>query len=69
VDPLTAAKRERDARLRELADQAHGANLDLGVSLLNGLATVDPGDMDVARFLSLCGHPQCAKSWRSICRS
>jgi hypothetical protein len=26
VDPLTTAKRERDAQLRELMDQAHGAN-------------------------------------------
>jgi hypothetical protein len=50
ADPLTVAKRERDAQLRELADQAHGANLDLGVALLNNLATVDPADMDVARF-------------------
>ncbi|MGH2948750.1 MAG: ParB/RepB/Spo0J family partition protein [Solirubrobacteraceae bacterium] len=50
VDPLTAAKRERDAQLRELTDQAHGANLDLGVALMHGLAAVDPGDIDVARF-------------------
>ena len=44
------AKRERDAQLRELADQAHGANLDLGHALVHNLATVDPGDIDVARF-------------------
>jgi ParB-like chromosome segregation protein Spo0J len=50
ADPLTVAKRERDAQLRELADQAHGANLDLGVALLGNLATVDPADMTVARF-------------------
>jgi ParB/RepB/Spo0J family partition protein len=50
ADPVTQAKRERDRALRELADQAHGANLDLGAALLTGLATVDPGDMDVARF-------------------
>ncbi len=50
VDPVAVAKRERDARLRELADQAHGANLDLGVSFMNHLAAVDPDDMDVARF-------------------
>jgi hypothetical protein len=55
ADPLTAAKRERDAQLRELTDQAHGANLDLGVALMNGLATVDPSDIDVARFFVLCG--------------
>jgi hypothetical protein len=30
ADPVTVAKRERDTQLRELADQAHGANLDLG---------------------------------------
>jgi ParB/RepB/Spo0J family partition protein len=50
ADPVTVAKRERDAQLRELTDQAHGANLDLGVALMNGLAAVDPGDIDVARF-------------------
>ena len=49
ADPLTTAKRERDQALRELADQAHGANLDLGAALITGLATVDPADMDVAR--------------------
>ena len=56
VDPMTAAKRDRDAQLRQLADQAHGANLDLGASLLNGLSAVDPADMDVARFFVLCGR-------------
>jgi ParB/RepB/Spo0J family partition protein len=50
TDPATLAKRDRDAQLRELADQAHGVNLDLGASLLNGLACVDPADMGVARF-------------------
>jgi ParB/RepB/Spo0J family partition protein len=50
ADPATRARRERDAQLRELADQAHGVNLDLGVSLLNSLACVDPADMNVARF-------------------
>jgi hypothetical protein len=54
-DPVTTAKRERDAQLRELTDQAHGANLDLGRALIHGLATVDPGDIDVARFFVLCG--------------
>jgi hypothetical protein len=54
VDPLTTAKRERDAQLRELTDLAHGANLDLGVALMHGLATVDPSDIDVARFYALC---------------
>jgi ParB/RepB/Spo0J family partition protein len=50
TDPVTVAKRERDAQLRELADQAHGANLDLGDALINKLASVDPSDLDVARF-------------------
>jgi hypothetical protein len=50
VDPLTTAKRDRDAQLRELTDQGHGANLDLGVALMHGLAAVDSSDIDVARF-------------------
>jgi len=49
-DPLTVAKRERDAQLREFTDQAHGANSDLGHALINSLANVDPTDLDVARF-------------------
>jgi hypothetical protein len=36
--------------MRAIAEQAHGANLDLGTGLMNGLATVDPADMAVARF-------------------
>jgi ParB/RepB/Spo0J family partition protein len=50
ADPLAVAKRERDEQLRELADQAHGANLDLGHALVHNLAAVDPGDIDIARF-------------------
>jgi hypothetical protein len=50
IDPLAAAARERDQTLRELTDQAHGANLDLGHSLLDGLSVVDPADLNVARF-------------------
>ena len=50
ADPVAVAKRERDVRLRELTDQAHGANLDLGVSLMHNLAAVEPDDLDVARF-------------------
>jgi hypothetical protein len=57
ADPVAVAKRERDAQLRELTDQAHGANLDLGVSLMHNLAAVEPDDMDVARFFVLCGCP------------
>jgi hypothetical protein len=58
ADPVTLAKRERDAQLRELTDQAHGANSDLGHALVHNLAVVDPADMDVARAFVLCGHPQ-----------
>jgi hypothetical protein len=50
ADPVTVAKRERDAQLRELTDQAHGANTDLGHALVHHLSTVDPTDIDVARF-------------------
>jgi ParB/RepB/Spo0J family partition protein len=52
ADPVTVAKRERerDAQLRELTDQGHGANLDLGHALVHNLSTVDPSDIDVARF-------------------
>jgi hypothetical protein len=57
ADPLTTAKRERDAQLRELTDQAHGANLDLGHALVHNLTTVDPTDIDVARFFVLCQRP------------
>jgi hypothetical protein len=54
ADPVTLAKRERDAQIRELTDQAHGANLDLGHSLIRNLTSVDPADIDVARFFVLC---------------
>jgi hypothetical protein len=50
ADPRTVAKRERDTQLRELTDQAHGANLDLGHALIHNLTSVDPTDIDVARF-------------------
>jgi hypothetical protein len=50
ADPLAVAKRERDAQLRELTDQAHGANLDLGHALLHNLTNVDPADLSLARF-------------------
>jgi len=36
--------------VRELAEQAHGANLDLGWELMNNLAAVDPTDITVAKF-------------------
>ena len=50
VDPEAEARRERGRELRAIAEQAHGANVDLGWGLMNGLATVDPADMAVARF-------------------
>jgi hypothetical protein len=50
ADPVTVAKRERDAQLRELTDQAHGANTDLGHTLIHNLSSVDPTDIHVARF-------------------
>jgi hypothetical protein len=56
ADPVTVAKRERDAQLRELTDQAHGANLDLGHALIHNLTSVDPSDISVARFFVLCGR-------------
>jgi hypothetical protein len=37
--------------MRSLAEPAHGANLDLGRSLMNGLASVDPASMDVAKVM------------------
>ena len=43
ADPVTVAKRERDAQLRELTDQAHGANLDLGVALMTRPRRRRPG--------------------------
>jgi ParB/RepB/Spo0J family partition protein len=50
ADPVKEADREHRRQRRELADQAHGVNLDLGAGLLNGLSVVDPEDMNVARF-------------------
>ena len=42
ADPAAEAEREHRSRMRELSDQAHGVNLDVGAGLLNGLSTVDP---------------------------
>jgi len=50
TDPVEDARREHGRRVRELSEQAHGANLDLGWALMNNLAAVDPGDITVARF-------------------
>ncbi|MGO8906755.1 MAG: ParB/RepB/Spo0J family partition protein [Solirubrobacteraceae bacterium] len=40
------------ATVRQLTARAHGTNLDLGAALLQKLATVDPSDIDVARFFA-----------------
>jgi ParB/RepB/Spo0J family partition protein len=47
ADPAEEARREHGRRMRELSEQAHGANTDLGWALRNTLATVDPTDMTV----------------------
>jgi hypothetical protein len=43
---------EHRANVRGFIGQAHGTNLDLGSALIQNLAAVDPGDMDVARFFA-----------------
>ena len=53
ADPLAEAERDERRQLRVCGEQAHGVNLDLGAELLNGLSTVDPADMTVARFFVL----------------
>jgi hypothetical protein len=50
ADPAAEIEREHRSRMRELSDQAHGVNLDIGAGLLNGLSTVDPTDVNVAKF-------------------
>jgi ParB/RepB/Spo0J family partition protein len=53
-DPTPRQKLEAEHRaaVRQLTARAHGTNLDLGAALLQKLATVDPSDMDVARFFA-----------------
>jgi ParB/RepB/Spo0J family partition protein len=53
VTPEAAATREKTRRLAAIAEDAHGANLDLGRDLIGGLATVDPNSLDVARVFAL----------------
>ena len=53
ADPLAEVERDERRQLRVCGEQAHGVNLDLGASLLNGQSTVDPADMTVARFFVL----------------
>jgi hypothetical protein len=50
TDPETELRREHGRKMRSIAEQAHGANTDLGWALRNNLASVDPASMDVARF-------------------
>lgn len=50
ANPLAEAKREHGRQMRQLAEQAHGVNTDLGWALRNGLSVVDPEDLNVARF-------------------
>jgi hypothetical protein len=50
IDPAAEAQRDHRRRLSEISEDAHGANLDLGRQLIDGLSTVDPADMTVARL-------------------
>lgn len=50
--PAQEHEAEHRATLRQLSARAHNTNLDLGVALLGKLATVDPADIDVARFFA-----------------
>ena len=43
---------EHRSAVRQLTARAHATNLDLGAALLQKLATVDPSDIDVARFFA-----------------
>ena len=56
---------EHRAAAREHAARAHGVNLDLGVALLDQLASVDPADVNVARFFCLCGRRHRAELGRA----
>jgi hypothetical protein len=47
ADPGAHARREAQRAVREIAETAHGVNLDLGAGLLTGLSTVDPADIAV----------------------
>jgi ParB/RepB/Spo0J family partition protein len=50
ADPIAEAHREERRQLHDIAQRAHGVNLDVGAGLLTGLSTVDATDMTVARF-------------------
>ncbi|HEV2923606.1 MAG TPA: ParB/RepB/Spo0J family partition protein [Solirubrobacteraceae bacterium] len=51
--PEQKLEAEHRATVRQLTARSHGTNLDLGTALLQKLAMVDPGDIDVARFFAL----------------
>jgi len=63
-DERATLEKQHRREMRALAATAHGANLDLGNSLKNGLTVVDPADMNVARFFvfGLLG-PDGQSSW------
>lgn len=50
--PEQTLESEHRTAMRELTRRAHATNLDLGAALVNGLATVKPDDIDVARFFA-----------------
>ncbi len=50
ADPRQEIDREHNRQMRQLAEQAHNVNTDLGWALRNGLNVVDPADLTVARF-------------------
>jgi len=50
--PEQELEAEHRATIRELTARAHNTNLDLGASLLQNLAVVDPSSLDVARFFA-----------------
>jgi hypothetical protein len=69
---MTVAKRERDAQLRELTDQAHGANLDLGHALLHNLTSVDPADalaLAARRAALALSTGRCERGVGDLCSS
>ena len=73
LDPLADAKRIHREKTRQLADQAHGANLELDARLLTGIE-VDAYDMDVARFFvyGLLGPtraPTTGPTWATASRA
>jgi ParB/RepB/Spo0J family partition protein len=50
--PAELLEADHRAAVREHTAQAHGVNLDLGAALAHELATVDPEDLDVAKFFA-----------------